>query len=309
MKKTAKTVLSVIGALALIAASAALVYRFDSKVHDWVDGQFGRTSQLTGSDSTSTSADGSLKAVLYGGPRFAAKAGAAKTCVATITPDAATDKTVLWSTSDPAKVALSSASTQSGGAQTLTLKAVFNGTVTVTAKAEALTSAYTTFSVTVYNSVTTMTVVGIAQDSDSNCFFTTLDGISSTATPSFGLHEIVPGGYYASGDGVYYSLSAANAIVVKKGSYNVDVVLRLWGRDASVLPDVDERDLGGHSDESGALAGYDSSDSKCIYAVWCLADTTGASVTLSFEDASITFTTAKYVAPTAVTGGGAVRFS
>lgn len=70
------------------------------------------------------------------------------TLTATITPSNVTVKTISWTTSDSTKVALSSSSSVSGEAITLTAPAQFDGTVTITATCTNNTSVTASCAVT-----------------------------------------------------------------------------------------------------------------------------------------------------------------
>ena len=264
MKKVGVALTAGVIALALGVGGTYLVGKYTNNYTNWKPWQSttsqtsgdsasgtgktsGNTSEGSGSgqtskDSTETSSNGGLKALIQGGPKFAAQVNSTKTCTATITPDNATDKTILWTTSDATKVSIATATTQSGAAQTLTLKAVFNGTITITATAEANSAAKVTFSVSVYNFVTTMTIKGFGINLSSALTQTAADGTSYA--------DLVSGywdlnlNYGSSGN-----QNAGNTHVSLSGStisYQVGTGDEVWailegkGRDTSIAPDIAE---------------------------------------------------------------------
>jgi len=132
-KRKARNFGGLVACLAVTGLLGCGLYYGDLPVKSFVDGSSSSGARPT----SSVSSDGAMAIVLPKGPNFAAVAGATLSLVATLQPSNVTDARIAWSTSDSSKVAMSSASTSSGGVATARLVAVFTGSVTLTATAFA----------------------------------------------------------------------------------------------------------------------------------------------------------------------------
>lgn len=154
------------------------------------------------------------------------------------------------------------------------------------------------------NFVTTFDVLGLKDEEDPTSF--SLGSLASTAAASAISYIVTAGNHYADSNGdqvTYYSLSSANQIVNHNDSTTTFLLLRAWGRDKTIMPDI-----GVATVPSGFDGAYKSSDSKCIYLAKPLSNTTTASIVASLEDASVTFTAAAYVGVASATGSGQIQF-
>jgi hypothetical protein len=183
MKKGFKTVVVVaFGALAAAVAIGA-TYHYSDGFKSWIAGNLGGGSESSqsssgggGSSSDSSSTDnssssasssttvGQFRVDFRNGPQFgvkrAATVGEVMPATATLLPANATDKNVLWTSSDITKVTVTTATVLSGVPNSLKLVAIYSGTVTVTLKAEADNSITSTFAVTCYNQLVAETYYG-----------------------------------------------------------------------------------------------------------------------------------------------------
>jgi len=292
MKNKKKSIAIIATALAATAACGALAI-----LGGMPNPKKGIDDGLT---SVSVPGEGGMTAAIQGGPKFAVQINATKTCTATISPANATDKTVLWATSDAAKVSIASATTQSGAAQTLTLRSVFNGTVAITAAAEANANAKVTFSVSVYNSVTTLEYVGV---------YDAAGGEVKTTFPAIAVDE---------GEGrctLYQTGSASSPTVsfvfdpqVPDAGLNVPaVVFRAYGRDTSISPDL-AASVGVYEYHTAASLGLAPVGHEAYFSVDVASDWAVGTKTFAIEDASKAVTLAAYVVPLSMAGSGNVQF-
>jgi len=322
MKKRARVWLSIIGAVALIAGAAAAAYQLNDTVKDWVDSEIGKiipaTSGSTDSDAPAeTLSSGPLSAKIYGGTVFGAggkleslQAGATKTVVFTVAPANASDKYVLVASSDTSKVTVSPAKVLSGSAVTLTLVAgYFSGTVSITAKPEALTTAVLTFPVTAYNAVTGLNLEGVYVLGDPNC--TSWDDLDTVK-----VQEFCPAGasalYYGSPTGhpIFFSWdkdsSSACWFLTASAHAYLAFAFNVVAYDNSANPTASAGPAGTVFDKTGGLP----------YLFMYVALSTTAAVssvassnTVTFEQATFSYSVLDYVAPTGVTAdSGSVVF-
>jgi len=341
MKKTAKTILSFIGGVALVAAAAGAVYGLNSGVRKWVDDQIGRggSTDSDAPDSTVTSASGALSATVSGGSVFGANgirravsAGATKTVTFTVSPANATDKYVIVATSDASKVSISSTKVLSGTAVTLTLVAgEFNGAVNITAHPEALASSVVTIPVTVYNFLKSASVIGVHAVDETGVFEDNFFLDSGAASAQFADPFL-----YASLSGAAGSAQTFTANYLS-GNFT-GFVVEFAPRDLSILPSlIDDMTIAGLSAKASSalssagmglyfVTGQAAASgtallqnsigtsytlkTNCVYAFYDVAAATAAGMISKFlEDASFSLTTAAYVAPSGLAGDvGGVQF-
>ena len=136
MKTGTKIFLGVLASAILVGGLGALTRGFTNWNPDtWLD-QW-KTDDPEDSDEEDTKVEGEkLEMLMKGGPKFASRAviNDTKEVTATIkNADAAMDKRIKWESSDPSKVAVTKATTNSGEVNTIQLKAYFSGTVTISA--------------------------------------------------------------------------------------------------------------------------------------------------------------------------------
>lgn len=286
-----KKKVAIISALSCVAIAAAGAFTlFGGDIRKSIDNGIGQSS-------VPVVGDGGMEGLIQGGPKFQAALNQTKTCVATISPADATDKTILWTTSDPAKVTIATTTTQSGANQTITLKAIFNGTVSVTATAEANSAAKVVFTVSVYNFVTTLEYVGV-QDATS--------GDVITAFPGKAADDIA-------GTSVLYQTGSASSPTVSfaysdnEGANQPSIILRAYGRDTAILPDL-KSTSGVYVYHTAAELGLTPVGHEAYFAVSLASGWVVGAKTYTIEDASRAVTLAAYVAPASMSGSGDTQF-
>ena len=138
MKTGTKIFLGVLASAILVGGLGALTRGFTNWNPDtWLDQWKTEEPPAPDDSEDDTQIEGEeVNLLLKGAPKFASRAAINDTKEVTATlnnAQAAMDKRIKWESSDPAKVAVTKATTNSGEANTLTLKAYFSGTVTISA--------------------------------------------------------------------------------------------------------------------------------------------------------------------------------
>lgn len=172
LRKAGARVLYLIMGLGAVAGLCLLAYKYIPVFKSGVDSIAGSASHSTGSDSqtvTSSNASGTVKlGTTIESPMFAATVGETLTAVATLSPDNVTDKLIVWSLSDATNVQLSTATTMSGEAQTLTLKSLFDGSINLIATSHADPTVKTSCRVYIENKVWRTNHVSLEMSADGN---------------------------------------------------------------------------------------------------------------------------------------------
>lgn len=309
MKKGMKNFLSVMGALALLAGIGVGVYYGNGTVHKWTDEQIdkwknGNSSSSStsnsgfvsnsGSSETAVSSDGKLGIFLPTGHVFnAVKLNDTKTCIATLAPANVSDSNILWTTSDSSKVSIANATTSSGIPQTLTLVAFFDGSVTITATAEADSSITASFKVTNANFIANGVFKGF---------------ICGGACSSSGSNPC--------GSFNYYNISQADHVLTYSynnymSSSNIFALYEVWGVRTGAVSGCT---LASYS-SSVAIGGYNVplssgglSPSKANSYAYFVQVNNGskasvkATVKVTCDQFTTTYSTGAYVAPTGISG-------
>jgi hypothetical protein len=248
MRKGFKTIVIIAaGALAAAAAFGA-AYHYSAGFRDWVasnldGGASSSSSHPSSSDGEASSPDGALSLRIAGGAKFAATVGATKTATATLSPSTATDLNILWSSGDVSKVTVAKAATTSGVSNTLTLAAVFTGTVSITIKAEADNSIAATIAVSCYNAVGQATFYGVDVGDGSplaeqgDAFGTYVDGTNKEFV-RIDANQFNPQASttYVSNTTVAYKVSGNNFYLNSSFCY-LSIDFKLYGADTTRYPD------------------------------------------------------------------------